>query len=168
MTKAKLRVMTALFVVLSLFPAGAGWTAQHFLVPNRAQLETVASEQPEKPTTEKTERTDRYGDPLPPGALLRMGTVRFRSRASIGCIAYSPDGKILAAGDHGGDLVLYDAATGSISRKKAQRPISPFPPTARHWPAPAAAIRFGWWKSPAARICTRSPSLCRRATRLWP
>src|SRR5260370_34787946 len=42
---------------------------------------------------------DIYGDPLPPGAIARMGTMRLRLRHSgFENAAFSPDGKVVATG----------------------------------------------------------------------
>jgi WD40 repeat protein len=74
----------------------------------------------------KAARTDLYGDPLPEGALARLGTVRLRHPGGISSLAYSPDGKMLAVFtfDHRvhrglcwsnqskGAIYIWDALTG--------------------------------------------------------
>src|SRR5262249_32613651 len=114
MSIARLKTLAMLVLALGLLATGAGLAAPHFLTLKPPQSESAASASSDKAKIEKTERTDLYGDPLPPGALARMGTVRFRSRDFIGQIAYSPDGKLLAAGSYRGGILLYDAATGRM------------------------------------------------------
>src|SRR5262245_46511426 len=62
--------------------------------------------------------TDAHGDPLPPGATARLGTVRFRYG---GRFVFSPDGKALAALDPPA-LRLLDVTTGE-ERHHFQGPL---------------------------------------------
>jgi RNA polymerase sigma factor (sigma-70 family) len=55
-------------------------------------------------------RTDQYGDPLPDGALARLGTTRFRLGAPV---ALSPDGKTVVTTDG----TFWDVATGQLIRR---------------------------------------------------
>jgi WD40 repeat protein len=61
-------------------------------------------------------RVDRYGDPLPPGALARLGTTRFRAGYVIFALAFTPDGKGLVAASAGRPPCLYEMATGKVLR----------------------------------------------------
>jgi WD40 repeat protein len=53
---------------------------------------------------------------LPPGALARIGTTRFRHGGPVYAIAFSPDGKTLAASSSDG-IRLWDSATGKELRR---------------------------------------------------
>jgi WD40 repeat protein len=57
-------------------------------------------------------KRDPFGDPLPPGAVARLGTTRFRDKDAMIFAAISPDKKLLAT-TSGHNLIVWDVATGS-------------------------------------------------------
>jgi WD40 repeat protein len=62
--------------------------------------------------------TDRHGDPLPAGAVARLGTVRWHVPGQAQAVAYSPDGKSLAvASVRLPRITLFDADTGLALRR---------------------------------------------------
>jgi WD40 repeat protein len=75
-------------------------------------------------TKERPIRTDRYGDPLPEGALRRLGTMRFRHGNGAN-VAFSADGKNLLT--CGGDRTIrtWDAVSGKLLRTM-KVPLPPF------------------------------------------
>jgi RNA polymerase sigma factor (sigma-70 family) len=58
--------------------------------------------------------TDLYGDPLPDGAMARLGTAHFRQGNHTTSIAYALGGKVLVSGANGfgAGLCIWDATTG--------------------------------------------------------
>jgi WD40 repeat protein len=60
-------------------------------------------------------RTDRFGDPLPPGALFRFGSLRFRHPEGINSSALSLDGKLLATTAKT-SVAVWDLKTGRCVR----------------------------------------------------
>jgi WD40 repeat protein len=72
--------------------------------------------QPEKSNERQAEpkqttRLDCYGDPLPTEAIARLGTVRLRPAGGAHCVAFSPDGKLLASGGRS-KLSIWEVTTG--------------------------------------------------------
>lgn len=62
---------------------------------------------------------DALGDPLPPGAVARYGTVRLRHHDGVHWLGFTSDGKrLVSAGGH--ELRLWDVTTG---KRLAKRPI---------------------------------------------
>src|SRR5436309_1530473 len=51
-------------------------------------------------------------DPLPAGAVSRFGTSRFLNYGRVFSVAFSPDGRTLAAGSWDGVVRLWEVATG--------------------------------------------------------
>jgi hypothetical protein len=61
---------------------------------------------------------DRYGDPLPAGAVARLGTERL-SKSVVTSVTFSPDGKTLATVSFDEGVNLWEVATGRERRQLA-------------------------------------------------
>jgi WD40 repeat protein len=75
----------------------------------------ITAAQPDRPP-----RLDGNGDPLPEGAVARLGTIRFQPGCSVSAAALSPDGTTVAAVGFGGKdgiVELLDTKTGKSIRQ---------------------------------------------------
>jgi YD repeat-containing protein len=63
------------------------------------------------------DHTDLYGDPLPPGALARIGSARFRHPDAVVSVVYAPDGKSVATCGRDGSVRIWDLATGKARQR---------------------------------------------------
>lgn len=71
----------------------------------------VADENPAK---------DAHGDPLPPGAVARLGTVRLRHPSNlVTVLAFAPDGKTVASAGNGPFVVVWSTEDGTEVRRFA-------------------------------------------------
>lgn len=70
-------------------------------------------------------------DPLPPGAIARIGTLRLRHTADVGALAISPDGRVIVSAARYPEepICIWDSRTGrklhEISSRDQQLAISP-------------------------------------------
>jgi WD40 repeat protein len=63
-------------------------------------------------------RADRFGDPLPEGAVTRLGTLRFRQPGWVHAVAFSPDRRAIATGSYEDSMVIvWNGKTGEVLRK---------------------------------------------------
>jgi RNA polymerase sigma factor (sigma-70 family) len=115
-----------LILGVSLLAAGAGVSRYAAVVPPESAPKEAADSPAET-------RKDIHGDPLPPGALARLGTVR--QRAPDSHLAVTADGReIVAVGD---DLTVrrFDAQTGALR-------------SIRQMPKARGMIQYRTWLSP--------------------
>lgn len=71
-------------------------------------------------------RTDLYGDALPPGAVGRLGTIRFRRNEPFfrdGGLAFLPDGKALVTLSEEHDIQVWDFPSGRLRHEISTRPL---------------------------------------------
>src|SRR5262249_29216812 len=97
-----------------LLAVGLGTGLAFLRAPERG---SPSAPPPATPARAKQEpRRDRSSDPVPPGAVARLGTLRFRVPGEIEGLAFSPDGKTIAASSNGG-VNLLDAASGKLIQR---------------------------------------------------
>jgi RNA polymerase sigma factor (sigma-70 family) len=98
---ARLKLGLMLALTLGLLAAGVVVLAHSGLPADpAAELEKAAA----RPAS------DRYGDPLPPGALARLGTVRLRHKEAGRCVTFSRDGRQLVTAADDDSVRIWDLA----------------------------------------------------------
>ncbi|MBI1918106.1 MAG: sigma-70 family RNA polymerase sigma factor [Planctomycetes bacterium] len=117
---SKCKLATALLLAIGFFATGAGMLMHAVpvaitLVEGEEQPGQEATQAPAKAESQQPARADRQGDALPPGAVVRLGTLRFRHDSWVESVAVSSEGKLIAGGG-AGRVRLWDGATGKELR----------------------------------------------------
>lgn len=107
----KLKGIGAAVLLLAVTGAGAS-----LLVPRpQAVKENAPPAANDKPLS-AAKHADLYGDPLPDGAVMRLGTLRRRAVGAT--LAISADGKSIVGVRGGNTIYTWDAVTGELRRKR--------------------------------------------------
>jgi RNA polymerase sigma factor (sigma-70 family) len=116
----KMVVMMA--VVMGLALGGVGW-AEYAASPAQRNQQPEARVQPEAPARDalagapgSEPRVDMHGDPLPKGAVSRLGTLRFNHGGRLNSLLFTPDGATIVS-EGSGIIRTWDAASGKELRE---------------------------------------------------
>ncbi len=114
---SKFKAVTALLLTLGLLAAAAGaWIHRAIADPPAREAAPPEEATADKPPAAKPEKADAPADPLPPGAMLRLGSTRLRHGRSVSQLALSPDATKVAAYSSG-HLSVWDTRTGDVVRR---------------------------------------------------
>jgi RNA polymerase sigma factor (sigma-70 family) len=116
----RLRALVLLVVTLAS-SAGLALGLWQTKPPGGVQASAVA------PVPRAAMRTDPLGDPLPPGVIARLGTIRFRGVSEV--MAFSPDGKTLATGSVAAGLATVSGPDGPALRRRTEEHVTLWDPT---------------------------------------
>src|SRR5262249_7573238 len=116
MGAAKTKVGLALVLTATFLAVGMGMALDHQSPSNSPLPARNNSPAADQPSVESGKpKTDLHDDPLPDGAIARIGTLRFVDGGQFGGLLYTPDGKMLITS--GGFVRVWDAATGRQVRE---------------------------------------------------
>lgn len=116
MLTTKLRLGAMAILLLGCVVTAAGLAIPQ-AAPEKQPENKAEAPAPARPAEDKQARKDRYGDPLPPGAIARLGTMRLRHQQSVNSVVFTRDSKTAIASSISGDIVFWDVATGCEARR---------------------------------------------------
>lgn len=130
MTPPYLKLVTILALGLCVATGSAGFLARQARTsdqppPHPDQQAAQVAKNPGLPKPAEAENVvnDRHGDSLPPGAIARLGTIRWRlDPHGVDHMVISRDGKTLLSANSTTGVSVWDMATGKTLRQIPERP----------------------------------------------
>ncbi len=107
------------FLAFALGTGGAGWIGLHLGWPGVGhglprKNSAIVAVQAGVPVARR--HVDLYGDPLPDGAVARLGTYRFNHAENVYRVDFTPDGKAIISQGSDGLARVWDATSGRLLR----------------------------------------------------
>ena len=121
MATTKMKLLAMLLAALSLVGVGVGAAAQQAAAARPPEAKPAAPiADPPQAKEDDPIRVDDDGDPLPPGAVRRVGTLRFRQGGgTVNSLLVHPDGKTLVTGAYYGDRTILRLATSPTGKLRS-------------------------------------------------
>src|SRR5437763_5873483 len=117
MFASKVKAALALLLAVGLLATAAGtWIHRAFADPPAREAAPPTEAKPDQAPAAQPDKADAPTDPLPAGAVLRLGFTGLRHGRSVSQLVLSPDGTQVAAYG-GGHLSLWDTRTGGALRR---------------------------------------------------
>jgi RNA polymerase sigma factor (sigma-70 family) len=147
---ARLKALAALVLGLAVLGAGAGLAALR--TPEAKDEAADRPREAEKAEGAAPAPLDAFGDPLPPGALARLGSVRLRKPGQQD-VTFAPDGKTLFSTGLDGRIDTWDAATGKYLRGRRLEGTEDFDRSATTLAPGGKAVLVWLWTRPSLLVC---------------
>jgi RNA polymerase sigma factor (sigma-70 family) len=141
---SKMKAVAGVVLILGMLAAGTAGLAHQVLAqhPPKAEPSRPAqtAESP-KPTEDKKAPLDPNGDPLPDGAVFRLGGIRLRHTQPASAVIFSANGKELLSAGKDQQIRVWDPATGKEKQRIAFEADKLW---AAHFPDAKTALVCNW------------------------
>jgi len=119
---------TKMKIAAAVLLAGLMTSGARVLIQAEAAQQPVAAAADTKTPAAADAKTDVHGDPLPAGAVMRLGTLRWRHGTPVIYVAYLGDGKEVLTVAQDASIRVWEQSSGKELRRLVKAPVKPEAP----------------------------------------